>query len=192
MKVRTLLLAALTWLFSTSFTPQTHAAEDPVHAELRTLRLAVLDLVTKGDMQGVLRHVHPNAVITWQNNEVCRGHQGLMDFFNRMGKDAFKSYEVPPTPDELTILHGENTGISHGKVVAKYSLLGKDITMTSRWTATLVKEGSRWQLASYHVSANLLDNPLLNGAKTALYIAGGLALVVGLIIGAFIARRKRA
>jgi ketosteroid isomerase-like protein len=179
------------WLACGAAWQKLGAAEDPAHNELRALRTEVVDAITKGDFDRVIRHVHTNVVVTWQNNDVCRGHQGLRDFFNRMGKDTFKGYKVPPTPDELTILYGGDTGVSFGRTVAQYTILGKSIEMTSRWTATLVKEDGHWLLASYHVSANLLDNPLLNAAKGGLYWAGGAALAGGLIFGWLLGRRKK-
>jgi len=191
MKKQTVLLAVYAWLVCGAAWLPIQAAEDPAHNELRTLRTEVIEAITKGDFEGVIRHVHTNAVVTWQNNDVCRGHQGLRDFFNRMGKDAFKGYKTPPTPDELTILHG-NTGVSFGQTVAQYKLLGKDLELKSRWTATLVKENGRWLLASYHVSMNVLDNPLLNAAKGGLLLAAGGAAVAGLIVGWLLGKRKKA
>lgn len=180
------------FLATAAFTLPVEAAEDPAHDELRALRTQVIDGIRKGDIDAVLTHVHPNVVVTWQNSEVCRGTDGLKAFFNRMGKQTFKGYKVPPTPDELTILHGGDTGISFGKVVGQYTLLGKELEFTSRWTATLVKENGHWLLASYHVSLNALDNPLLNSAKSSLIgvaIGAGLA---GLVVGWIIGRRKTA
>lgn len=184
---------ALCTLLAWGFAGQTlRAAEDPAHNELRALRTEVIEAITKGDIDRVISHVHTNVVITWQNNEVCRGHQGVRDFFGRMGKNTFNGYKVPPTPDELTILYGGDSGISFGQTVAQYTLLGKSIEMKSRWTASLVKVDGRWLLAAYHISGNLLDNPLLNAAKGGLgWMAGG-AAVVGLIIGLLLGRRKRA
>ena len=170
---------------------QATAAEDPAHNELRTVRTELIDAITKGDLDRVLRHVHTNVVITWQNNEVCRGHPGLRDFFQRTGKDAFKGYRLPPTPDELTILYGADTGVSFGPTIAQYHLLGKAYELKSRWTATVVKEEGRWLLASYHISMNVLDNPLLSGAKQALYWGGGGALIVGLFAGFLAGKRRR-
>jgi ketosteroid isomerase-like protein len=161
---------------------------DPAHDELRALRTAVIDAITKGDIDAVVTYLHPNVVVTWQNNEVCRGHKGLREFFERMGKNAFKGYKVPPTPDELTILYGGDTGVSFGQTIGQYKLLGKDYELKSRWTATVVKENGRWLLASYHISTNVLDNPLLNTARQSLYIAGGVALLLGLGAGLLIAR----
>jgi ketosteroid isomerase-like protein len=172
--------------------PALRAAEDPAHNELRTLRTEVIAAITKGDIDAVVKHVHPNVVVTWQNAEVCRGVQGLKDFFNRMAKDTFKGYKVPPTPDDLTILYGGDVGVSFGKVVGEYKLLGKDLEFHSRYTATLVKENGKWLLASYHVSLNALDNPLISTAKQSLLWAGVGAGVVGLIIGVLLGKRKKA
>lgn len=188
-KIQCLLLAFFSLLLPAfSQTPQVE--ETPSHVELRTMRTAIIDAIIKGDIDAVLPHVHPNVVVTWQNSEVCRGREGLKTFFERMGRESFKGYKVPPTPDELSILHGENTGVSFGKTVAEYNLLGKQYEIESRWTATVVKEDGKWMLASYHISMNTLDNPLLTAAKNALYIAGGSGLVVGLLIG-FMLKKSR-
>ena len=71
-------------------------------------------------------------------------------------------------------------GISYGTSVGKYHVLGKQFELKNHWSATLVKENGRWVIASYHVSGNILDNPLLDVAKGYLYWVGGIALVVGL------------
>jgi ketosteroid isomerase-like protein len=171
---------------------QDQLVEDPAHNELRALRAHIVEAISQGDFDATLAHVHTNVVVTWQNNEVCRGHDGLRAFFDRLGRDAFREYKVPPTPDELTILYGDDTGVSFGRVVAAYRILGKELDLESRWTATLVKEDDRWQLAGYHISMNVLDNPILNAATRSLYLVGGVALLLGLIVGVLIGRRRRA
>lgn len=168
-------------------------SEDPAHQELRLLRTNVLEAITKGDIQTVLGHLHTNVVLTWQNGEVCRGHQGLKEFFERMGKQAFRGYKVPPTPDELTILYGNDTGVVFGHSVGQYSLFGRSFEFTNRWTATVVKENGRWLLAGYHVSLNALDNPILNAAKKSLFVSGGICAVIGLLLGLLLGKKvKRA
>lgn len=185
---------AAVWMMlvlATVFTLGTASAqENPAHAELRTLRTEIIDAITKGDIDTVINHVHPDVVITWQNSEVCRGKQGLKEFFDRMGSKSFKGYKVPPTPDDLTTFHGENTGVSFGKTVATYDLLGKTYEIESRWTATLVKQDGKWLLAAYHVSMNTLDNPLLTAAKNALYVAGVAGLLIGILVGRMIWKRR--
>lgn len=191
MKIRVLIACAFSWMLAANVLFQVRAAEDPAHNELRALRTEMIDAITKGDFDTIIKHVHTNAVVTWQNNEVCRGHQGLRDFFNRMGKNAFKGYKTPPTPDELTILSGGDHGVSFGSTVANYNLLGQDVELKSRWTATLIKENGRWLLSSYHVSMNVLDNPLLNAAKGSLGWIAGLTAAGGLVVGLLIGRSMR-
>ena len=142
--------------------------EDPAHNELRALRDQVLKAIMSGDVEQTLTYVHPDVVVTWQNHEVSRGHQGLREFMQRMGTDAFRGYKVLPSPDELTILHGGDTGISFGASVGQYRLLGREFESANRWTATLVRENGGWLLAGYHVSSNILNNPLLNAAERGL------------------------
>ncbi len=168
--------------------------EEAIHNELRAIREGLVDAVLKGDVERQLSYVHDNVVVTWQNGEVARGHQGLRDFLDRTGSEVFQGYTVLPAADELTILYGDNTGIVFGSSVPHYKLLGREFDLNNRWTATLVKENGRWLIASYHVSGNILDNPLLTVAKRGMYWVGGIALVVGLVVGMFggkIVRRLR-
>lgn len=167
------------------------APEDPAHNELRALRTQVVEAITSGDIEKTLAYLHPNVVVTWQNHEVCRGHQGVRDFMDRLGRDAFRGYKVPPSPDELTILYGGDTGISFGTTVSEVRLLGTSFEFTNRWTATLVNENGRWMLASYHVSNNVLDNPLLRAAERSLVLAVGGGLLIGFAVGMLIGRRRR-
>lgn len=163
--------------------------QEAVHKELRALREGLTDAVLTKDVDKQLGYVSKDVVATWQNGEVARGHQGLKDFLSRdVGGKAFQGYKTPPTPADMTILHGDDTGISYGTSVARYNVLGKDFELTNHWSATLVKEDGRWVIAGYHVSGNILDNPLLNTAKTSLYWVCGVALALGLILGALVTK----
>jgi ketosteroid isomerase-like protein len=169
-------------------------AEDPIHDELRAFRASLLDAIDKGDLERQLEHVHKDVVVTWQNGEVVRGHEALREFYKKtISQDkVFRGYKKPPTPAELTILHGD-TGISFGDEVGQYKVKGMDFDLENHWTVTLVKDDGKWKIASYHVSANVLDNPVLNTAKNWLYWIGGIAFAIGLLVGIVIGRqRKRA
>jgi ketosteroid isomerase-like protein len=165
--------------------------EDPAHEELRTLRKELVAAIIAGDVETQLVHTRPDVVVTWQNQVVCRGHEELREFMKESGSSAFKGYKVEPTADLLTILHGGDTGISTGRSVGAYQLIGKEFEFENRWTATLVKEDGRWLVAAYHVSLNALDNPILNSAKGMLIGAAGVAGVIGLLIGWLLGKKKR-
>jgi ketosteroid isomerase-like protein len=172
--------------------------EEATHNELRALRDDLVDAVIKGDIDRQLKYADDDIVTTWQNGKVARGREGLLKFLKELqgsnGK-VFQGYKQPPEPAELSILHGGDTAISYGTSVATFQVAGQTFDLTNHWTATLVKENGKWLMASYHVSGDLLDNPVLNAAKNCLYLAGGVGAVAGLVLGLILAklfRRKRA
>ncbi len=166
--------------------------EDPAHEELRAFRKEIVAAIVAGDIEAQLKLASPDVVVTWQNHVVCRGHDELRKFMKEAGTDAFKGYKVEPEADVLTVLHGGDTGISTGRSVGLYDVLGKEFEFENRWTATLVKEDGRWLVAGYHVSLNALDNPILSGATRTLSWGAGGSAIVGLLVGWLIGKRKRA
>jgi ketosteroid isomerase-like protein len=171
------------------------AQEDPVHGELRALRDGLVDAINKGDIERQLAYLHPNVVVTWQNAEVSRGREGVRAYLDRLlkGPDpVVQGYRTALTVDELTILYGGDTGISFGSSEDHFKLKGgADFSLQGRWSATLVKENGQWLIASLHASANLFDNPLLSLAAKKSYWAGGIALIVGLVVGVMMGRLRR-
>lgn len=179
-------------LAGTGTAPQN--AEDPAHAELRALRDELVDAVNKRDMPRLLRHLHPDVVVTWQNGEVSRHPDGVRAYLTRMlegPSSIVEGFTTAVTVDELTILHGGDTGVSFGSSRDRFALRGaQTFDLNSRWSATLVRLDGRWVIAAFHASSNLFDNPLLNGAKRlAAYGAAG-ALAAGLVVGFLIGRRR--
>jgi ketosteroid isomerase-like protein len=185
-------------LFAVALPAQSQAPskDEAVHNELRALRDGLLEAIKKGDIDAQLGYLHPNVVVTWQNAEVSRGRDGVRAYLNRILQGAGKaveSYTTEVNVDELTILYGGDTGISFGSALDHYKLTsGSTLDIPSRWSATLVNEGGKWLIAGVHSSTNLFDNPPLTAAKRLAYIAGGACLVLGLVVGFFVGRRKRA
>jgi ketosteroid isomerase-like protein len=170
--------------------------DEAVHYELRALRDGLIDAMNKGDIDRELSYMHPNVVVTWHNAEVSRGRDGVRSYLTRMLSGPNKvvsSYSATVDVDELTILYGGSTGISFGSAVEHFKLDdGKMFDLPARWSAALVKEGDKWLIASLHASDNLFDNPVLAMAKRTGYWAGGVALVLGLILGFALGRRRKA
>ena len=164
--------------------------EDPIHQQLRETRKDIIAAIESRDLDRMLTYVHPDVVVTWQNGETTHGIAELRSFYDRLGKDAFVSFEVPHQADRLSIIHGGDTAISAGQVVANYHLLGRDYEFTSRWTATLVRQDGEWLVAAYHVSLNALDNPILDTAKSFLWIAGLIGIFVG-GVSVFLLKKRR-
>ena len=193
----TLTFLALTMFASEQLRAQTPVAanENPAHQELRAVRDGLLAAMNKGDLEGTLKYLHTNCVITWHNAEVSRGHDGVRAYFNRVMTGPNKiveSFTCSLNVDELTILYGDNMGICFGSSDEHFKLAtGKDLDVKGRWTATLVKEDGHWLIASLHASTNLFDNVMLDLAKKAAKVAAIVSLIVGLIIGWLVGRRRK-
>jgi len=192
-KIPALALAAL-FLQSGFLNGQTADAFEQDHVQLRALRERLVDGINKGNIDAIDADLHPNIVITWQDGQVCKGRDQVRKFYENMiskSKKTFQGYKVPPTADEKTILYsGATTGVVYGKSVGRFFLAGKEIEVPNRWTATVVKENGQWTLASYHVSMNVLDNPLLNGIKKSSGFVAIIALAAGTLVGWLLGRKK--
>ena len=170
-------------------------AEDPRHDELRQLRDEVFKAYEARDLEGLLKYVHPNVLVTWQNGEQNFGVDQLRSFYKVMMQgDApiVRDVKSELIIDQLATLHEPNTAIAGGTLKDQFKLnSGLNFHLNSQWSATLVKESDGWKIASFHVSGNLFDNPLLSAAKAALWSVGGIAAALGLIIGFILGKRRR-
>ena len=170
-------------------------SDEATHNQLRALLAGMKDAINKGDVERQLTFLHPNVVVTWHNAEVSRGRDGVRAYLNRILNGPNKvvaSYTADAEADELTILYGGETGISFGSATEHFKLANAtSLDLPARWSATLVKDGDKWLIASLHASDNLFDNPLLSIAKRMTYIAGAGCLVIGLIVGFLLGKRKR-
>lgn len=172
------------------------AAENPVHDELRKLKQQAEEAFNKRDMDGLLKYVEPNVVATWQDATVARGHDGVRAYYEKMmngGQSVVRDVQSTITVDELSHLYGDNAAVSSGDIAQRFELRdGRTFSLTSRWTATLVKDDESWRIATFHVSASVFDNPILGTAvRQAAYWTGGIAGIAGVAIGLGIARIRR-
>jgi ketosteroid isomerase-like protein len=178
-----------------------HAAEpgkvtvEQMHNELRKLKTEVEAAMNKGDIDGVLKHAHKDVIFTSLNAGGGRGHAKVREYNDKLMKGPERSVEsvsVTFTPDELSLVYGGDTAISWGSSLGKYKLVsGAEYAINSRWTSTLVREDGRWQIASFHISANMFDNPVLSAVTNTLYWAIGIAALIALAIGFLIGRRRK-
>ena len=168
--------------------------EHPAHNELRALRDDALAAFHRRDIEGVMKHVHERIIFTPLDAEVCHGADEVRAYYQKMmeGPAAIvKDLTVEMTVDQLSSLHGEDTAIAAGTAAGSFELMaGLSFTTNDRWSATLVKQDGRWQVASLHFSSDLFDNPLLNAARKSRTIAAIVAVLVGLLIGYFIGRKR--
>jgi ketosteroid isomerase-like protein len=193
-KIGFILTLALSCIASSA--QNTNSSVEATHNELRALRGGLMDAVNKGDIERQLTYLTTNVVVTWHDAEVSRGHEGVREYYNRMMNGPNKvvaDFHAEVNVDELTILYGENTGIAFGSSVEHFKLTnGSSFDLKGRWTITMVKEDGRWLIASLHVSTNIFDNVMLDMEKKYAIRAICVALVIGIIVGWLIGRRRKA
>ncbi len=171
------------------------ASQEAIHEQLHVLRDRMFAAYEKRDMDALLADVMPNVVITWQNADRNIGHDEFREFYNRMMnpengvvKDVSSSFAV----DGPSFLYGDDAAIARGTQTDTFELNdGSNLTLHSKWTATVIKQNDAWKVASFHVSANIFDNPILDVAKGWLMTAGIAGAIVGLVIGLLIGRATR-
>jgi len=170
-------------------------ATEAVHEQLRALRDRMFAAYEERDVDKLLQDVAPDVVITWQNADRNLGHAEFREFYDRMMngensvvKDISTKFEV----DDLSVLYGEDTAVARGTQEDRFSLNdGNEFTLLSRWTATVVRQDDQWKVASFHVSSNIFDNPILSTATGWLMKAGLIGGIVGLILGLVIGRMTK-
>jgi len=174
--------------------PAADAGTEKDVQEIAALRQRLVDAFNRGDIDTLLASVSPTAVAIWQNGEVNQGPDAVRQFYNRMMKgpdSVVTKVEFSPTVDGRRF-YG-NTAVSYGTLNDTFTLRdGKEIALNSRWSSTLEKNSAgRWTLTSFHASANIFDNPVtaIAARRVGMYSGGG-GLLLGLIAGVLIARRR--
>lgn len=180
--------------------PVTAASAAQLHDEIRQMRDESLAALARGDIEGILQHLHPNIIFAPMNGEVVRGPLQIRDYFNKMlkGPDRrVESINLKLDAANLTDIYG-NTGVAYGTSEGHYKLTnGMEFTVHTNWTASMVRENGKWLLTSFQAAPNVFDNPVLDLQKKAAALQAGIAglvtgLVLGLLMMAWSWKRRRA
>lgn len=160
---------------------------------ISVLREGLIDAFVKTDIDRLLTFLDPDVVVTWQNGEICRGPEEVRAYYNRMMTGPNRVVrEVKATPEVLGRHVYGDWVVSWGNLRDHFVLTdGSDLPFNSVFTATIARRGDRWLVRGFHVSVNAFNNPVLGAAvkKTGL-LAGGLSLLIGLVVGFVLARVK--
>ena len=165
---------------------------DPL-AAINLLRSELVDAFNKADVDRLLSHLDPDCVITWQNGEVCRGPVAVKAYYDRMmagPNHVVAKLSCNPVVDDRHV-YGD-WAVSWGQMNDHFELTdGSKLDLNSRFTATIVRRGPAWKVASFHVSTNAFANPILRMAAKKGGSRGFIfGIVPGLIIGLFLGVRR--
>ena len=185
--MKTKLLVAL--MFLTFLVPafaQSDATNTDAEQAIGRLREGLVKSFNDGDIDRLLTFLDTNAVVTWQNGEVCIGTAAVKDYYDRMMKgDRPVVSKVTADPKVLGHHIKGDWAVSWGELNDHFLLTdGRDLPLDSRFTATIAKRGDEWKVASFHASVNAFHNSVLTWAIKKMALIGGIGgIVTGLILG---------
>lgn len=192
MKIKPLFLLALVLLTAA---PRLAVAEDAAaEQEIAKLREGLVDSFNHGDIDRLLTYLDTNAVVTWQNGEVCEGTAAVKDYYDRMMTGSNRVVlKVTSDPKVLGRHIQGDWCVSWGELNDHFQLAdGRDLPLNSKFTATIAKRGDRWLVSAFHVSVNAFDNPITQLAvKKTAQVVGVVGVIFGCLLTLVVVRLLR-
>jgi ketosteroid isomerase-like protein len=189
MKNHLLILCAVILLPLSALAQRAPSTDGEVEQAITHLREGLVDSFNHGDMDRLLTYLDTNAVVTWQNGEVCEGTAAVKAYYERMMKgDHPVVSKVSADPKVLGRHIQGGWAISWGDLNDQFVLTdGRELPLNSHFTATIAKRGDRWLVSAFHASVNAFDNPITAlTVKKFSIIAGIGGLIAGCVLGAII------
>jgi ketosteroid isomerase-like protein len=193
MKKNLLIGLSLTLLFNTALA-QTNAPSSDVDQAITHLREGLIDSFNKGDIDRLLKFLDTNAVVTWQNGEVCEGTAAVKAYYDKMMKgDHPVVSKVTSDPKVLGRHIQGDWAISWGELNDHFLLTdGRDLPLNSHFTATIAKRGDGWKVSAFHASVNAFSNPITAIAVKKISLVAGIGgIITGVVVGLVIASLRR-
>ena len=165
------------------------------HAALIALRETFTEAINQRDFEAMKPLVTDDLTFISISNEKVSGIDGLSEYWANLfeGENSIlKRITVAPSADALTEFFGDSIGVAQGTSNDKFEFrkVGPR-ELTSRWTALVVKDQGQWKVARVHMSANVLDNPVLDASNTVGNLKLAAGAFVGFVLGALLMRRRR-
>ena len=180
-----------------------HAADGDPYAEDRKALLKVFHEIEAGindqNVDRMVAQMHPQATVTWLNGEISRGHDEIKAYYHRMVKGEKRYIDKYLTAAKVGAparFYGNGQiAVADGSMEDQFFPVARGpFQLSSRWTSTSGKFDGQWKVVSLHLSSNVFTNSLIEEATNAVWHAGLAAafagLVVGLLIGWLVARKR--
>ena len=159
---------------------------------LRDLKAIYEKAIAEKDLELIKPHLAADFTAVMITADEVKDYDGIKAYWAKVeefiGKDG--TYTVSVEPDD-TIFDG-NIAIAKGIAREHVVRGGKEIDLTTRWTAIARKEGETWKLVRIQASIDPVKNPIITALnKGKLWLTGGGAGIAGLIIGLLSGRALR-
>lgn len=156
---------------------------EQLHQELRALKTKMENAINAMDVDTIVANVADDIVFTTMNGDVVHGRAEVKKYFETMMKgDKPRVIKVQTKfeVDDIANLYGNNFAVAFGTSKDHYVLAGGDIfDVQARWSSTMVRKNTQWQVANFHYSTNMFDNPVLEAQRNiGLKIGGGIAVIL--------------
>jgi ketosteroid isomerase-like protein len=183
-------------LLLTEVQAQDERKED--HEALRRIRETATKAINSNDFSLLAPVLHDKFSIITVDGKKFSSLEAFRTYWGGLfsgDKHPLQKIEVDPQADALTEFLSDSTGVVQGTSTDKFHFSDGDvISMKTRWTAVLQKDKAGWKLATIHFSADLMDNPVLDIAKSFAIKAAVGGVLVGLLVGGglmFLVGRQR-
>lgn len=188
-------LAVAAVLFASSLLADERKAD---HEALRNILTVGTEALNSGNFDALAPLLHKEFTAVTIDNQKFTTIEAFKEHWNSLfkgDKRAIDRIVTQPVADDQTRFLRDDVGVVHGISNDTYYFRDGEIrTMKARWTAVVAKEQNQWKLVKLHMSANLLDNPVVDSLKQGLIrtaaIASILFLLFGLGIGYAIGKRR--
>lgn len=189
MPLRIAFLSSVIFVISITVSAQDREQD---HEELRALLRTATEAMNSKNFDALEPIFYQKFSVTTVDQKLFTSFADFKAYFEQLfnGPNApLRSITFNPVADDLTEFVGENIGLSHGTSNDTYEFSDGDTRMmTSRWTATLIKDDGKWKVLNLHIGADLVNNPVVEAARGYVYKVGGGTLIVGLLLGFVVAR----
>jgi len=169
------------------------------HEALRALKANLVETVNTQDFDrlGTLLNTPFTATVVTQDHFTdLDAAQASFDGLFTRNLLRMESVAFEAEADALSAIYTGTVAVTTGTTVETYTLAdGRSFDIDGRWTALTVEEADGWKLAAFHSGTNFLDNPVLNAINANVTriaaMVGVAGLLIGLVAGWFVGRRRR-
>jgi ketosteroid isomerase-like protein len=176
------------------------AGEAADHEALRKLKSEVISAINTKNLDRIDALLHKPFLATVVTQDSFNDAGKLKAYFEGLFTRRFlriAKLTMDSDADEPAEIITGTFAVARGGTKERYEMAdGRSFTLDGRWTATALKDAGQWKVLTIHSGVNFIDNPVINAIeRTTMWFAGGgfaLGAVIGILIGWFFTRRRRA